>query len=924
MWHVQKLRAVHDVRQPTTNMIGVRDRENGYKEFAVFDTHQAFVDHIASQKQRHFYEHLGTVPYQPLAPYADVDLKLPASTTDGECQRIINAYKSAITDLFKGLVDVPFDILVSTAIGMREGKRLLSFHIKIHGMDVFFRGMCRQCQFWTARAPWLAQRLSTVVPQQTGDVIDLSVYTERPWRVLGCSKITDPTRRLTAEGSTADWDAQSTLAHMVSLPMRSGKDPHSLGMRSFPRASIRAKFTPTMIEVTLRRAIEETWVVCREEDGLVGPYPPDMHHAVLPDAAAKQPTAWIDHLCSDLDAECYERERVRRWRVVQSLPDCRMCDRATWTRNAQCTHRLIDSGLTLYFSNMTVDFADKKYSTLPLEYLYGETHPLQIVVANGDVSALLDRIDQYISADRYHDVHSCIWIEQAPDQTKYRYTFPNLLMDQSSCDGLQDTLESMDAVVLKDASLVYFGAVNVMLAGEKPRLPAPTDPLPQILTKKRKWSGRVQKWAVAITEPFRSLLIPHRILHACSTQRVATHFWPPNGPAYYFRVPPPMWPAIECAILEAHSAGAIPLLSYCYMDRPHALQLDIDGCPHALADVARVCQTALRSVTQTADVSYALEQSPDKQGKAGFSYGRMTFPVLVVDETGSRKCKLVCAHACANAYPNTPFREWAKHIIDPASRTARTHHSGKVPTNGSTDYRVSNVRAYVCSDGTPHSGRPTEWLCPLRTDDTPVLDHACLREMNRIVSARESEVAGSFAMTTGPFNASDKVIVMRRGKRIVCSGMPALGVDATCNRIYCAIQHTAYVRAVINMGRTVDVIFVGYDRKKHTYFCRTNSKYCPWREETDYKILNELGKREGISHNDNHMWIVIQRDPPRGKGGMTLRCNAQWHTLNKTKKGKCFKERDITPADWTDVRDKLFVISGARERAKCLYDMCCN
>lgn len=926
MWHSQKLSAVYDVKRPAINMIGVRDQANGRKQFAVFDTHQAFVNYIDTQKkQRHFYEHLGTVPYQPLAPYVDIDMKLPVSTTDKECQKIVDAYKSAIGDLFARLVDGPFDVLVSTAFGMRDEKRLLSFHIKIHGMDVYFRGMRRQSQFWTVHAPWMRQRLSDAVPLiQTGDVMDLSVYTERPWRMLGCSKITDPTRHLVAEGSTVEWDIQATLAHLVSLPMRSGNTPQSLGMRSFPHASIRACFTPTMIEVLLRRAIDEKWVVHRNEGGVVGPHPPDKYHASLPAAVTQQPETWVDQLCADLDSERYERERMRRWDVIQNLPDRRMCTHASWTRDASSTHRLIDSGVTLYFSNMTTDFADDRYATTPLEYLYGETHPLQIIVVQNDASCMLDLLDQHFSADRYHDIHSCIWIEQSTDRTKHRYTFPNMLMDRSACNALQDTLESVDAVVLKDSSLVYFGAVNIMLADETPRLPVSTDLLPRILIKKRKRGGRVSSGMVAITEPFYSLLTPHRILHACSTQRIATHFWPPNGPACYYRVPPSQWPVIERAIMEARGTDKVPMLSYCYMDRPHALQLDMDGCPHSLVDVARVCQTALRSVTQKTDVSYALEQSPDKKGKEGFSYGRLTFPMLVVDATGSRKCKLVCANACAGAYPDTPFRIWAAQIIDPASRTARTHHSGKIPSPGSTDYRISEVRAYIRSDGSNHPGKPLEWLCPLRTEGTSVMDHTRLASMNKIVSTREKEVTDGAAMYTGYSKHGSNVVVTCRGKRVVCSGMPALCMDTTCERIYCAIQHTEYVRSVLGMNQTVDIVFVGFDRTKHAYFCRTNSKYCPWREETDYKILDLLGKREGTAHNDNHIWIVIQRDPPKGKGGMMLRCGAQWHTLKKSEKRKCYKERDITPTNWADVRDELFEISKTFDRAKNLYDMCFN
>jgi hypothetical protein len=151
-----------------------------------------------------------------------------------------------------------------------------------------------------------------------------------------------------------------------------------------------------------------------------------------------------------------------------------------------------------------------------------------------------------------------------------------------------------------------------------------------------------------------------------------------------------------------------------------------------------------------------------------------------------------------------------------------------------------------------------------------------------------------------------------------------VGSESACERLRVAIQHTSYVRSVREMGRTVDIVFVGYDSATHTYFCRTNSKYCPWREETDYKVLDVLGKREGTAHNDNHIWIVIQRDPPKNKGGVTLRCGAQWHTRKKSETRKCYKERDITPANWACIRDTLFEISKKRNAARDLYDMCYN
>lgn len=938
MWFDKKLRAMYDVQDPSTNMIGVRDLANARKQFAVFESHRSFVKYVGKQQRKHFYEHLGGIPYQPLAPYIDVDIKVPESTSDTECKRIVSIYKQQIRIFFEGFVDTKFDVLACNAFGTRDSKRIISFHIKIHGMDVYFRGMRRQRQFWTAQGPAFFEQIKPLLPswvpsESISDVLDLSVYTERPWRMLGCSKITDPTRTLVPDEGWDAWDSDCVLKHMVSYPLRSDGPLSSLalGMHSFPYESIRNEFTPMMITAMIPRAISESWSIVHEDKVRIGPYPSSDHTPVLREFVNCQSDNWKAHLCADMDAESYERELMRRWEVVQNLPDSTMCVHATWNRTSACNYRIIDAGVALYFTDMMVKFADALYADVPLEYIYGDTHPLQVISMGSDYEGVLCLLEQHFGTERYHDLRGCIWIEQSQDRSSYRYTFPNVLVTRSLCDILQDLLDSIDAIVLKDTSLVYFGTANILVSDEPLRLPTESDVRPRILfnNHKRKRHKKSAQGSIApVTEPFYSLLTPYRIVHACSTQRVATHFWPPNGPACYYNVPPEKWNDVEKAIIENWSSDKPCMLSYCYMGRPHALQLDIDACPCSLDTVATVCQDALREClcdTDMPDVSYALEKSPDKKDKEGFSYGRLTFPFVVVDEEGSRKCKIVCAHACAQIHEATSFKSWVTNIIDPASRTARTHHSGKIPAPGTTDYRVSQIRAFVNSDGQPQTTQQLEWLCPLRTDDAMVLKHHNLLKMNGIVTECEKKIYGACsAQTGGRYNVNGKIDVMVRGKRIVCSGMSVAESSQTCERIYDAIQHTSYVKSVCKMGKTIDIVFVGYDRGSGTYFCRTNSKYCPWREETDYKILAMMGKSEGTSHNDNHIWIVIKKDSPRGKGNITLRCAAQWHTHNKQETKKKIKERDITPSNWKDVRERLFRILQKQNAARDMYKMCCT
>ena len=203
---------------------------------------------------------------------------------------------------------------------------------------------------------------------------------------------------------------------------------------------------------------------------------------------------------------------------------------------------------------------------------------------------------------------------------------------------------------------------------------------------------------------FRRLLLPHRLMHDVThKQQRATHYWPPNGPALYFAVPPARWEAIEALLWEAEGSASPPLLAYCYAQRRHALQLDIDKSPVQLRDVALACHAALVSAGALADPGalMAVEESPPKADRPGLVHGRLTFPAAVVDEDLSTLLKLACAQACYEKWPHVPLSAWAVDIIDPQSRGARTHHSAKEGAPG----RVSKAVGVWDGRGCPQSGR---------------------------------------------------------------------------------------------------------------------------------------------------------------------------------------------------------------------------
>jgi hypothetical protein len=422
-----------------------------------------------------------------------------------------------------------------------------------------------------------------------------------------------------------------------------------------------------------------------------------------------------------------------------------------------------------------------------------------------------------------------------------------------------------------------------------------------VVDKRAQHHKRQRRDIPPITEPFYSLLMPFRIpTHTIDTQSKANFYWPPNGPAVYFCVPSDKWSHIEQALLESDDPRqSTPFLSYWYRGRPHALQLDIDGSPLPLGDVAKACQNAMRA--SRLDVSYVLEQSPPKDAP-GFDYGRLTFPHVVVDEEGSRRCKLVCAQAChrifSAACTDAPLlTTWVTQIIDPASRTARTHHSGKLPDDPKGDCRVSRVVAYVRGDGSPHPPPyPTAWLCPLRVSDTPLLDYATLAgPFQSAVRTCERSLSRVSQMV----HSDDTQTVTLQGRTIKCVNMNELATPDVCIAVETALQTTEYSHTA-STDKPLRLTFLAYMDQKKCFIGRTTCKYCPWRESCDHRVLDALGKRNGALHNDNHIWFVFNDRKVR------LRCSAQWHHRSKAETKRSYKEQDQTPVGWTQTFQSLF------------------
>ena len=355
-----------------------------------------------------------------------------------------------------------------------------------------------------------------------------------------------------------------------------------------------------------------------------------------------------------------------------------------------------------------------------------------------------------------------------------------------------------------------------------------------------------------------ALLAPHRLPPgAPGKQSAATHYWPPNGPATYYAVPPGSWQAIEDLLWARCDGEPAPLLSYCYGgNRPHALQLDLDKCPVPLPEVARRCQAALAAALGGGGrCAMALERSPPK---GGLEFGRCTFPDLVADERTSAQWKALCAKACLEHWP--AIHAWAD-IIDPQSRGARTHHSAK----WRQPERVS--RPVGCWDG---SGEPLPepcprgWFCPLRPAATAV---------PALPPAAAAAAAAWVSCPAGGGGGTKRALQV---VHVETGGGAVKRIKSTVSAGQCAAIRAALSRTPLHREHPFEITAI-----KDTCFCRefvvfTDCKHCPLRaRETAGGRLAGAGHPPGEVHKDNHLYFVLSEDR------LELRCNAEWHRSSR-------------------------------------------
>jgi hypothetical protein len=364
-----------------------------------------------------------------------------------------------------------------------------------------------------------------------------------------------------------------------------------------------------------------------------------------------------------------------------------------------------------------------------------------------------------------------------------------------------------------------------------------------------------------------ALLTPHRLGDRCAAkQSVATHHWPPNGPATYYNIPPESWLAIE-ALLWAAPAGDPPLLAYCYAGaRPHALQLDLDKCPLALAEVAQRCRRALAAALGGADVALALEQSPGKAALPGLQFGRCTFPHLVVDEKNAGLCKALCVMACSTRWPE--HRQWGD-VIDPQSRGARTHHSAKLGQLG----RLSRPLGCWDAAGEPLAAEQRAWYCPLRPPGTPLTP----------LPAAAASAAAAWLRRQRPPQRKRELLPVQPGER-QAKRIKTTVSERKCQTIVELLQRTPLYRE-----HPFSITTIRDPDYSSTYLVGTDCRHCERRrQETAGGCM--AGHPAGATHKDNHLFFVITAERCQ------LRCNAEWHRRRAGQKSVLLWSSDADPA----------------------------
>eukprot|EP00656_Telonema_subtile_P024827 TRINITY_DN26984_c0_g1_i1.p1 TRINITY_DN26984_c0_g1~~TRINITY_DN26984_c0_g1_i1.p1 ORF type:complete len:369 (-),score=53.85 TRINITY_DN26984_c0_g1_i1:104-1210(-) len=217
-----------------------------------------------------------------------------------------------------------------------------------------------------------------------------------------------------------------------------------------------------------------------------------------------------------------------------------------------------------------------------------------------------------------------------------------------------------------------------------------------------------------LPECWRRLLGEH-MLEPCPgdppVSEVGTHMWlSVDASGLYFRVPQEQWAAVEgmLASTDGH------FLHHVYHCRPRRLQLDLDGSPVPIEELASMLSASLHEKGH--DASCAVAESP---GKAECEYwGHVTFPHIICANDEEHDCmKRECAKILEAAIPardQQDARLWAR-VVDRA-HSAGLRCLGSDKWDGQkhrADERPS--RAVVCldSDGVALGEIEMSWYCPL-------------------------------------------------------------------------------------------------------------------------------------------------------------------------------------------------------------------
>lgn len=932
---VQALAEVGDVRAPF--FLICRDSHaqtedgtyTGGKLFRVFHNPQEIYDFLTSlpPHERHLYEHVGHMRNQRLAPYMDVDLLLRASVTRQAQALIVARYRAVIARQFS----VPPDsVLLATSIkevnavwrdgvlkkikgnsgrggagacGM-ERVLLFSFHVKVHFPDLYFVGNSEQEAFWQARAPNIVQELHPFLSTFVADpkawekqegfacgVFDHLVYAERPWRLLHCSKISDPTRVLCTFPPSAPSPDQF-LQYMVTHPWINGGKNRITRMGSrLPVATAGPIFSNPL--VGFARAIPPCYrslllAHILSKNDMRGPAKHSATHAWWPRASATAPQLLF-------------RIPTTAWPRLESIVDQ---DSENVRTGLHHVHAL-DAEVKLQV------FVPGSESTRELQ-------------------VRATRVAQRL-APHLGKAHVPVVLEQggglhaAEEQQQARLTFPSVMLTareaqrilQDACEGETSPSQNLRGVRLaisgafapcKWGVCAYFCQDVMSSTFAWAPLRAWMSTLRPVETVQR---GATIHASSHPTAPFDRLLMPYRIVPKCNGHALATHFWPPNGPGMLFRVPEEKWASIEDALWRAPTPP--PMISYCYHERVHALQLDIDKCPYPLLDVTRCCYRALRTWFPASKLCFCLEESPPKNSLP-HKYGRVTFPHLDVDARTCMALKSVCTVACNKAWPDASLERWAD-IIDPQSRSARTHHSGKLCKPGE-DCRISRVLGFgvpsslailatrirtVSQPWTPAceallracappahedpvliADGPRAWACPLRPENTSAV-------------TLPPDLASHAASCTEKLRSQSTLCAGWKHRLDVCNGKSTVQTNFANQDIADAIIDTLRSTEIYqaHQFRVFKILEMGNNGTVDSYACFTDCKHCPIRERETREGKLE-GHHAGSTHTDNHLYFIVKPD------NLTLRCMAKWHK----------KEKENVPQDNVEVRAKLAQYKG--------------